>query len=68
MLVYKRSAPTQEALIALNFSNHPQQVNLPGEDNTRAWQLLFGGSESDPPLLDADSLSLPAYGTAILSR
>jgi alpha-glucosidase len=68
VLVYKRSAPTQEALIALNFSNHPQQVNLPGENNPRAWQLLFGGSESDPPLLGPDSLSLSAYGTAILSR
>jgi len=67
VLVYRRSTPSRQALVALNFSNRPQQITLPSlEIENQTWQLLFGGNGPAAPELDSGSLCLPPYGTAIL--
>ena len=72
VLVYKRSAAEQQALVALNFSNREQTVSIPSpaakgsETESQAWQLLFGGNDTVQSALKEDQVQLPAYGLAIL--
>jgi alpha-glucosidase len=72
VLVYKRTAAEQQALIALNFSNREQKVSIPlaavngSKTENQAWQLLFGGNDAVQSALTENHVQLPAYGLAIL--
>jgi alpha-glucosidase len=72
VLVYKRTAAEQQALIALNFSNREQKVSIPlaaangSKTENQAWQLLFGGNDAIQSALTENHVQLPAYGLAIL--
>ena len=72
VLVYKRTAAEQQALIALNFSNRVQKVSIPlaaangSETENQTWQLLFGGNDTVQSVLTENHVQLPAYGLAIL--
>jgi len=68
VLVYTRSSAAQTALVALNFSNRPQQISLPiAAGGTPAWRLLFSSAGTDQMAPEAGKISLPAYGSVILS-
>ena len=72
VLVYKRTAAEQQALIALNFSNREQKISIPlaaangSKTENQAWQLLFGGNDAVQSSLTENHVQLPAYGLAIL--
>ncbi len=68
VLVYERKTEDEHALIALNFSNQDQTVDLPENGEAHfAYQMIYCGVDNNTCQLEDQTLLLPPYGCAILT-
>ncbi|HOH92062.1 MAG TPA: alpha-amylase family glycosyl hydrolase [Anaerolineaceae bacterium] len=65
LLVYLRRLPEETSLVILNFSRDIQQFELPIKE-VNEWDMVFNGNDSITSHMSETSVSLPAYGMAIL--
>ncbi|HNZ15625.1 MAG TPA: alpha-amylase family glycosyl hydrolase, partial [Anaerolineaceae bacterium] len=65
LLVYKRVLADETCLIILNFARDIQSFELPVE-TVNQWDLIFAGNDAITSQMNANTVSLPAYGVAIL--